>query len=180
MKDRNALRAENLRLKAENQGLVEKVATVDTLTSQLATTQKGWDADKLAWGTERALIGEGLTDQEGRDVALFHYGRTPEKDRPTLDAWLKGHRAAPDKAPKSLQPFLGTPVAGGGGGDGKPPVPGSTPPRKGDPETADAAHGEPASAAAIKAAREKGVKTNDWTEFNRLTGKDKRTRNAKK
>lgn len=187
-----ALKRRVSELEREAQGNAEKAATADTLASQLEKEKRERKGERDGWSQEKAMIGAGLVDDEAREVALLHYNRQPEATRGPLEEWLKGIKADPTKAPKSLRPFLGEAPpadtdtdgaddadaegaeavdAGGAGGRGKPTAP---PPRRSTRSGADATGatgaGQPLSAKQLKDIREKAQKSGDWSEWKRVTG----------
>ena len=81
-------------------GTVEALsATVADLKGQLKVQSRGHQE-------QIALMGLGITDTEGQDLARFYHGRLDEKGRPPLAVWLKTLSEKPEDAPKGLQAFL--------------------------------------------------------------------------
>lgn len=116
VQDRNALQGRIVDLERQIQGLTEKGATADTLAAQLREAQTKFESERSAWGTERAIIGAGITDPEGVEFARLAYERMkPGEDgkKPSITDWL-GQR---DALPKAIRAYLpdGTAQQGQGG-----------------------------------------------------------------
>lgn len=174
--EKNELAAKLKEADARAKAAEERAATADTLAKQVEESRTNHKKEKAEWDMERAFVDAGIHDQEGRDVARFHYNRLPEQGRPPVADWLTTLREDATKAPKSLAPFLGEGTATAGK---EPPKTGTTstgtkaPPKTtkaADANSAGAAHGEPASADKIREARIAAQKSGDWTEFRRFAG----------
>jgi hypothetical protein len=105
--DKNNLVAENARLESELQKLIEKAATVDTLSGEVnrwkteAETAKG----RFVAFTEfsEAL---GISDAEVIETFDARYRSLAEKDRPTRKVFVEELRGDLEKAPTLLRPWL--------------------------------------------------------------------------
>jgi hypothetical protein len=186
VQERNEWKSKASTFERDAQANAERAATSDTLAKQLEDLKGEFKSARSAWDLERGMMGAGLTDQEGRDVAQMHYGRLAEKDRPTMTDWLEGLRKDPTKAPRSLQPFLGDgkadtatagagkseePAKGSGGGGKATGLPRST---GREPASSTGANtGDPMSAGQLRQIREKAQQSGDWTEWRRATGQTK-------
>ena len=168
--EKNALVTERDSLKAEIQKLTEKAATADTLAAEVTRWKGEVETHKGRFQTFTELSGAlGTTDTDVIDIFDARYQALPQKDRPTRTAWVEGLKTKPDEAPTVLRPWLALAQGDGGKGGAKPPQP--KPP--GTPPTPPGAGGN-VTAEAIRAAREKGTKTGDWSEYKRLMGRDKK------
>lgn len=84
-----------------------KVGQFDSLQSQFEQARQEWTQRESSWGTERALLGAGISDPEAVEVVSLFYGRLPVeqgKEKPSLSEWL-GSR---DNLPKAVQAYLPT------------------------------------------------------------------------
>lgn len=120
VQERNALQDRIAGLERTVQGLTEKGATADTLAAQLREAQQKHEAERSAWGTERAIVGAGITDPEGVEFARLAYERMkPGEDgkKPSITDWL-GQR---DALPKAVRAYLsdGAAQQGQGGQQGQ-------------------------------------------------------------
>lgn len=150
-------------LETEIADLRKKVATVDTLTSQLDQLTRAHAAEKTGWETDRAVLALGFTDPEGLDVAKHLHGRLPEKDRPPLPDWLKSFQADPTKAPKALSPyFSAAPPSDPGVGSVKPPA---QKPPAGAPPAGQAGTGAQVTAAQLRSLYQEAMRTKDWSKY---------------
>lgn len=169
---RNEYKARVAVLETENRALSERGVSVDSLAAELKAT-KAQHASALAKVTEElGLSRAGLNDPTGAAIARTLHGMLPEADRPTLLDYVQGFRAedAPEP-PVGLAPYLGLAPKAAAKEEKPageiaqlrswhtPPAPRSTPP--GAPNV---------TAAALKAARDKGGATGDWAEFKALAG----------
>lgn len=147
--------------------LEERAATSTTLAKQLEEEKAARQRDAAKFGAELALTESGVTDPDGREVAMLLHGRLPEKDRPSIADWLKSFKEKPDSAPRPLQSYLAAPAApppAAGGGKAPPPKPaaGGKQPDAPPPATS------PIGAEAIRAAREQAQRTGDWAPVQEL------------
>lgn len=170
--EKNTLKTRLADAEKQIQALTEKGATVDTIAGQLKATKAQHAAELSKVQEELGLSRAGLNDPTGAAIARTLHGLLPEADRPSLLDYVGSFRGedAPEPPP-GLAPYLGLapkPPAKEEKPAGEiaqlrqwhtPPAPRSTPP--GAPNV---------TAAAIKAAREKGASTGDWSEFRGLTG----------
>lgn len=176
--EKNALNERVGALEKEARTYQERAATADTLAKQIEQIKAEHSKAASAWDRQRALIGAGIVDDEGIELADYYYGKVPEKDRPAMGDWIKAMREAPDKAPKALRTWLDTgpntepddidPDIE----DKAPPKRETRPPRTqrtADPSGTQGARHTP-TAEQVRAAREKAQKTGDWADFNRLAG----------
>lgn len=160
-------------LRQENQGLAEKAATVDTLSSQVNEWRGKAEQAETRYGRWQNIASKlGTTDQEAVEAAEWAYGRLPEADRPEMGAWLDTIKADSAKAPKVLRPWLTGDSAGGqgdagggagGAGGGQQPPP-KNPPRGNQPPGAPAN----VSAEQFRAAKEHAIRTGDWSRYQAL------------
>lgn len=156
VRSRSRATARATRSAAENakrvRELQRKVKEMET--SGAAGASEKLKSERAAWERERALLRRGITEEEDAAVVEALYNRLPPKDRPTITEWLDNHAKEPDKAPKSLRPFLGVesaaPVV-------KPAPRGSPPPRSSPRETSPGAGGT-VTPEAIRAAGERARK----------------------
>lgn len=152
--------------------LSEKAATVDTLAAQSRDWQAKATEAEARFGRWQGIASAlGTADSEAIAAVEWAHSRLPAEGRPEVGAWVQQIKAAPDTAPKVLAPWL-TPSAAPGQPSaavpapaaGQPPAQPRPPARSVQPTPAPAA----LSAEAIRAAREKGVSTGDWSEFQAL------------
>lgn len=104
--EKNTLSAKIAELERQNQDLLERSATVDTLSKQLRETESKVQEAESRYSTYQAIAGAGITDPELVELTQWSYAKLPEKDRPTLSDWLAGLKADPTKAPAALKPHL--------------------------------------------------------------------------
>ncbi|MCB9763919.1 MAG: hypothetical protein H6739_29380 [Alphaproteobacteria bacterium] len=152
-------------LQIENQSLLEKAATVDTLGSQLREAQAQAQAAEQKFGRWQSIASQlGTTDQEAIEAAEWAHSRLPQKDRPKLNDWLTGIKADPATAPKVLQPWLSP---GDQGQAGAAPTPRPTPR---PPATGTQPPGAPSSLsnAELRRIREEAQRTGDWSRWREL------------
>ena len=120
VQERNNLQGKVSDLERQVQTLAEKGATADTLAAQLREAQQKFEAERSAWGTERAIVGAGITDPEGVEFARLAYERIKAGEdgkKPSITDWL-GQR---DALPKAVRAYLpdGTAQQGQGGQQGQ-------------------------------------------------------------
>jgi pyruvate dehydrogenase E2 component (dihydrolipoamide acetyltransferase) len=151
--------------------LSEKAATVDTLAAQAREWQAKATEAEARFGRWQGIASAlGTADSEAIAAVEWAHSRLPAEGRPEVGAWVQSIKAAPDTAPKVLAPWL-TPAADAAAPAPAPagapaPAPAQPrPPARGvQPTPAPAA----LSADAVRAAREKGISTGDWSEFQAL------------
>jgi len=173
---KNELASQVSALQAEVQSLSEKAATVDTLTGQISEWKGKAEKAEGKFSRWQAIAsGIGTTDTEAIEAAEWAYGRLPEEDRPQLGDWLSGLREKPETAPKVLSPWLSP--ATDSKPDSTPPTrTKTTPPASNGKTTPRApargaqAPGAPSSLSveAVRAAKERGIKTGDWSAYREL------------
>ena len=161
--ERNNLKTAMADLEAQLQGAMEKSATVDTLASTIEQMKLDHTAAADGWKTDQALMGAGLLDAEGRDVAKYLYGRLTGDDKPALADWLTTMKADPEAAPKALAPYLSAPAKQ----DAPPASPAQQMPRSnnGTNSTTIPTTGAPISAERIRQLRMDAMRTGDWTAY---------------
>lgn len=153
-------RAEAAKLRSELEGVVKThlpLAEVDKLKAQM-------EAERAAWGAEKAVYAIGITDPQAIKVAQLFYSDLPAENRPPLADWLRGLRDKPGEAPKALQPYFTAPPAQSSADPGtrqKPPPASST-----TTTTTGAASGE-LSADQIRTIQQRAFTSGDWTEWDR-------------
>ena len=128
----------------------------DAHKAALDTERAGRAADKAAWEDERSLMQRGLVDPEAIEVARYLHGRLPAEGRPKLAEWVATFAADPARAPVALRGYLGQP-----GKVAAPPAGSSNvqpPPPAGADVTADQ----------VRAARQHGERTGDWSQYRAL------------
>lgn len=88
-------------LREQVKRLTKEAARVEDLKQQL-------DAERRGRAEDAAFFGAGLADEEGRDIARYHYDKLPQDDRPPLGDWLSSFGEGEGKVapPRSLAPFL--------------------------------------------------------------------------
>lgn len=165
---KNGLEGQVRQLQGQVQTLSEKAATVDTLAGQVNEWKTKFTEAEGRFTTFSEFSGAlGTTDADVIGVFDQKYKALPEANRPSRADWIGTLRSKPDEAPALLRPWLnagGTGAASPAGGKSedkpKPKVPGAggTPPGTAGQVTADQ----------IRAAREKGQKTGDWSAFKEL------------
>lgn len=134
----------------------KRIEALEAQVASFATERAAWDAD-------RALMGAGLLDEQARVVATALYGTLPEAERPSLTDWLGGLKSDPEQAPMALRPYLGAQQA-------EPPkASATTQARDTRQQTTSAPAGAQASLEAIRAAKEHGKRTGDWSRFRELS-----------
>jgi hypothetical protein len=160
---KNALEAKVADLTSQVTKLSEKAATVDTLSSQVNEWKAKAEKAEGRFATFTEFSGAlGIQDTEVIDAFEQHYQKLPEKDRPSRKDHVANLRAKRDEAPVLLRGFLGdaTPAQGGAKPPPKPKVPGT-------PATPPGSPAKP-SEDAIRAAKDKGVRTGDWSDWREL------------
>lgn len=152
-------------LKDQVAALSEKSATVDTLAASVETW-KGKATDAAARFEQYKVISAalGTTDTEAIETAEWTHSRLPEEGRPAIDAWLTDIKAEPETAPKALATWL-TPAA-----DPAAPTAAATRPAPKNPANGTTQTGAPATVSGeqFRSARDKGVRTGDWSEYKAL------------
>jgi hypothetical protein len=151
--------------RAQIDALAEKSATVDTLASQVEEWKgKAAEAATRFDRFKTLSAGLGTTDTEAIEAAEWAHSRLPAEGRPEIGAWVEGIKTDPTKAPKVLAPWL-APAPSTDPAIPAPKTPGPKPPNRGTQQT-----GAPAAVSAeqFRAAREKGVRSGDWSEFKAL------------
>lgn len=142
--------------KAESASTIE--ADLTAARDALSKLQAELDAERAARSDDRAFASAGLLDPDAQDVARLLYGKAAEKPEGGLAAWIKAATEKPDTAPLPLRPYLSQPA--------KPSKP--APLDTSDPTGAARVTTGDITAEQLRAAREYGRRTNDWTEFDRL------------
>jgi hypothetical protein len=118
----------------------------------------------------------GIVDPSIFEAVEGAWGKLPEQGRPTLGAYLDQLRADPSKAPALLRPHLSSATTSAAaaqtaaaGGTSTSTAAGTTAARTAQPATpaGTQAPGAPAalSVEAIRAAREEGVRTGNWSRW---------------
>jgi hypothetical protein len=142
----------------------------DAMESQVAS----FDSERQSWAQERGLMSLGLLDAEARDVARLLHSRLPEDGRPPLVDWAATVMDGRTDMPRALQAYIrpastpstpSTPSAAT-----PPPAPAATPapPADSRAQLASSPTGSTVSRDALRAAKEHGVRTGDWQQFNDL------------
>lgn len=128
----------------------------DAHKAALDAERAGRAADKAAWEDERSLMQRGLVDPEAIEVARYLHGRLPAEGRPKIAEWVATFAADPAKAPVALRGYLGQPA--------KAPAPpaGSSNVQPPPPAGADV------TAEQVRAARQHGERTGDWSQYRAL------------
>jgi hypothetical protein len=161
---------ERTQFKAERDQLQAQVAELEARAAQAEKVQQAFDAYKQQAADDLVLAELGV-DGSGRKVARTLFQDVPEAERPEggLQAWVRSMREDPTAAPRPMRPYFDASPAPAPA----PPQGSPSPP----PDPASGASGSPpsttqgeVSAEAIRAAREKGARTGDWTTFRKLTG----------
>lgn len=148
--------------------------------TKLAADLQAWSGKASAWEEERGILLAGWTDPEAIDALRFAHGRLPAEGRPTLSEYAISVKAAPDKAPKVLQPWLAAPAKPAQDPAPAPaaaaPAPAAKqtepPPPTGNAGAAPSSAGATPQrdAAAIRAVRQECERTGNWAPFVELTG----------
>lgn len=159
-------------MEAELAKLAPKAQQADTLTSQIADLQSQLDSERTGRQQDQAIYGAGFTDP---DLVRFEYGRLPEDGRPAMGEWLEGLRSAPDKAPATLQPFLGGGVGDQEDAGARPDTTRrgrGTAGSQGDTraEQTGKAPGARERQVALDRAKKRGEEQGDWSEWRKLRG----------
>jgi hypothetical protein len=144
------------RTRAESASKVE--ADLVAARESFAKLQAELDAERSARADDRAFAAVGLLDSDAQDVARLLYGKVSEKPEGGLAAWLAAATEKPDAAPMPLRPYLSQPA--------KPPKP--APMDTSDPTGAARVVTGDVTAEQLRAAREVGRTTGDWSQFDRL------------
>lgn len=113
---------------------------------------------------DTVIMGTGLADPEGRELARYLHGKLPPEGRPPIGEWLTGLKAEPTKMPKALAPYWPTAATGGaqGGAQGGGAA-GAGGARQVPPKTA--AGGSPAAGApAAGAITKEQMNAGSWSE----------------
>ena len=174
----------------------EQITALPTLEELGGLRQRAeaFASAEARWGEERAMLGAGLADPEGQDLARYLYGRTPEADRPAFGDWLTQH----GKTHRSLSPFFGgsapatpapatpAPAAPPHAAPPAPPPPGAV--RAPVPPAATGASPAPAAVpagaggtdAAGDAIVERCRRSGDWSEYDRLRSEILRQASARR
>lgn len=176
VKERNDLRDKNAVLERDVKTHQERAATADTLASQLNDAKANHAKELAGLRADLTLAERGVKSNEDRQAVRFYHSQLPEKDRPELGTWLDELQKDTSKAPRGLGLLLqdlgkGAGDAGGAGKDAKGAGGGKETPEgkrlpgsKGRDDTGRGGTGE-VSTDEIRAAREKGQKTGDWSDY---------------
>jgi hypothetical protein len=80
-------------------GFAKQVKQFESVQAEL----DGLKGERESWAAERSLVGAGMTDPEGIDLAKLAYSRLKPEDRPKggIGEWLKG-----DSVPKGVRSYL--------------------------------------------------------------------------
>lgn len=152
-------------LQATVQKLTEKAATTDTLAAQLEEWKGKASAAEQRFGVFTEISGAlGTTDAEVIGLFAARYDALPKTDRPERTAWVTALKASPDDAPALLRPWLAPAQAAAPAASAARPQP-RAPGTGGGPPAAPANVTE----TQIRAAREKGASTGDWSEWRELS-----------
>ena len=163
---KQGLEAQVSTLKDEVATLSERAATADTLAEHSREWQSKAEAAEGKFTRWRAIAdGLGTTETEAIEAAEWAHSRLPEADRPEIGEWAKAMKAAPDTAPKVLAGWLA-------GSAAPAPAPAGAP-RKPAPKNPAGSVQQPGAPAAVsaesfRAAREKGARSGDWSDFKAL------------
>jgi hypothetical protein len=129
-----------------------KLTTAETTVSTLTAKVSDLETTVTRAEVDRTLADAGITDPEGRGVALYLHGSTPEKERKPLAEWLASLKAEGAAVPRALAPYLGgasdgataapvaAPVAGASGVKAAPPTTGAPSGRAITPDAIRAAY----------------------------------------
>ena len=91
----------------------ERIHALEGEITTWKTQAKSWEsvqaerdglvAEREGWATEKALVGAGLTDLEGIDMARMSYARVRPEDRPKggIGEWIKS-----DAVPRGVRSYL--------------------------------------------------------------------------
>lgn len=158
----NSSKARIAELEAEVQSLTEKSATVDTLASTLKSKEEEWGKERAGFQERLGLSELGLTSKEGQTVARSLYNSLDEEARKDVSFTdqVKAWKEKPEEAPAGMKPYLG--VAGGEGGGSKRNA------NKGAGGDGGGSGPSSVTLEALRAAREKAVKTGNWDEYDKL------------
>lgn len=96
-----------------------KAETADTLGGEVKRLKAEITGLGEQHATERSLWAAGLTDPDEVELVKFAHGRLPEKDRPTLGAFVEGLKKDPSKAPKLIENIAARWAKDAKGGDDK-------------------------------------------------------------
>ena len=89
----------------------------DTVHGEFKTAQ-------ATWAEERALLSNGVTDEEDVDLVRHYYGKLDGAAKPkTIGDFMAGMKAEGAPIPKGLQHIFGAKPAAGAGTGQPPPVP---------------------------------------------------------
>jgi len=144
------------RKRAESAATIE--ADLTAARESFAKLQAELDAERNGRVEDRAFAGAGLLDPDAQDVARLLYGKVAEKPDGGLASWLKFVTEKPESAPLALRPYIGQPP--------KPPKP--MPTDDTDTTAASRVTTGDVTADQLRAAREHGRKTGDWSQFDKL------------
>lgn len=68
-------------------------------------------AERTSWAEERELMGQGVTDAEGIDLARHYYGKLPVDQKPkTIGEYVSSLRAEGAVVPRGLAAFVAPPA----------------------------------------------------------------------
>lgn len=180
-------------LKREVGGARARIAELEGELAKREEAIKGFDPvrqelDALkkreaTWAEERALLAAGLTDEDDQAVARALHARIPEKERRPLPDWLGDLKKDPTKAPKQIaHAFTGAKKddaggsanggagGGAGGGDATGAGGGNADTRGGLRADGQNGAGQPLSAEAIRAIRQRAIETGDFSEWKKVRG----------
>lgn len=152
--------SEKNHFKKQLEELNTKLQAHEGNATKLSKLEKDFEAAKTTWAEERAFIAAGITDAEAMEVARLFYARLETKPEGGIGAWLTEIKADPSKAPKALSAYL----ASGEQTQQARAATTTTVRQTGRQQPA----GEAVTAEAMRAAREKAMRTGDWTEFKTL------------
>jgi hypothetical protein len=140
--------------------------------SPLAQRAQDGDAALARFSRYQESATRGIVDPSIFEAVEGHWSKLPEKDRPTVGAYIDQLRADPSHAPALLRPHLAAAAAPAAGATPLPQaapapvVPGARLPQPNTPAAAlpPGAAATP-SPEAIRQAREVGVRTGDWSSW---------------
>lgn len=152
------------------QAAESRLAELAGVEAQATAAQAQATAAEQRFSRYQEAAHRGLTDTSVYSALEAEWDRLPKSDRPSLGAWIDSARADPSIVSPLLRPHLApTPAPAA---PGALPAPAPVPATKATPappaSSAAPGAGSGVSQEAIRAAREEGVRTGNWTKWKEI------------
>lgn len=143
--------------------LAERDATINGFEPMQAELA-GLKTEKASWAEERSMITAGVVSEDDQAIARTLHGRLPPENRPQLGDWLGQMAKGKAEIPNGLAHVYKAKTAEDAGAGGNADT------RGGQRADGQQAAGQPLSAEAIRAIRERCVKSGNWDEWKKVRG----------